>query len=291
MIRIKSDPDSFCTRMYFCGLRIFKIKKFKKLLEHYRVVSAELKLCKKIIKQCRLNTCVPAYGDARHVQIVCLNLLKKITAIAAANNIMYWLDFGTLIGAVRHHGFVPWDDDIDISLMRSDLVRLIPLLKAEFVNSDFFVRESCSKYFQVRIQNADNSIGVDLFPVDIIARQVTDVDTDEMLIRKIKKCRSVLEKSIKRHHNDIERVRKQILSIYGEYLNVTDHPYEGCKLFYGIDYPVCFDHPENGGLIRECDLFPLKQLAFEDATFIVPNNYERHLQNLYGNINQFPIAD
>ncbi len=291
MIKIKSDPDGFCTMVYFCGLRVFKIKKFKKLLEHYRTVSAELKLCKKIIKQCRLDTCVPAHGEARRAQIVCLNLLKKITAIATANNIMYWLDFGTLIGAVRHHGFVPWDDDVDISLIRSDLIRLIPLLKAEFVNSDFFVRESCSKYFQVRIQNTDNSIGVDLFPVDIVARHVADVDTDEILIQKIKECRSVLEEDTKRYHNDIKVVRKQILYIYSEHLNVTNLPYDGCRLFYGIDYPVCFEHPEGGGLISECDLFPLKQLTFEDTTFFVPNNYERHLQNLYGNIYQFPVTD
>lgn len=60
-----------------------------------------------------------------------LTLLNEIFDIAQRHKIKAWLDYGTLLGAVRHHGYVPWDDDIDISVMRKDYLPLIKYLKEE----------------------------------------------------------------------------------------------------------------------------------------------------------------
>lgn len=60
-----------------------------------------------------------------------LNLLSEILEVADRHSIYVWLDFGSLLGAVRHHGYVPWDDDIDISVMRSNYLPLINYLKEE----------------------------------------------------------------------------------------------------------------------------------------------------------------
>ncbi|WP_027206641.1 LicD family protein [Butyrivibrio fibrisolvens] len=60
-----------------------------------------------------------------------LTLLDEILEIADKHNIKIWVDYGTLLGAVRHHGFIPWDDDIDTSVMRSDYEPLINYLKEE----------------------------------------------------------------------------------------------------------------------------------------------------------------
>lgn len=51
-------------------------------------------------------------------------ILSELGRICEQNNIDYWLNFGTLLGAVRHNGFVPWDDDVDTSIMRKDIPRL-----------------------------------------------------------------------------------------------------------------------------------------------------------------------
>ncbi len=53
-----------------------------------------------------------------------MEVLSKIDSICKENDITYFADWGTLLGAVRHHGFVPWDDDIDICMMREDIYRL-----------------------------------------------------------------------------------------------------------------------------------------------------------------------
>ena len=60
-------------------------------------------------------------GNARKMQLVINSLLSYIKNVCEQNNIPYWLDFGTLIGAYRHQGFIPWDDDIDIGMIRKDV--------------------------------------------------------------------------------------------------------------------------------------------------------------------------
>lgn len=59
------------------------------------------------------------------IQQGCLRILKEIDAVCRKENIRYWVMYGTLIGTVRHHGFIPWDDDLDIVMPRSDYERFL----------------------------------------------------------------------------------------------------------------------------------------------------------------------
>ena len=71
----------------------------------------------------------PATGRLRLRQEIGVQILRIVDAVATRNGIPYWLDFGTLLGAVRHQGFVPWDDDIDISMPRDAMNKFISLQK------------------------------------------------------------------------------------------------------------------------------------------------------------------
>lgn len=65
---------------------------------------------------------------AREVQLGELSVLKKLDEICRAQNLKYFLFYGTLLGAVRHQGFIPWDDDVDVAMPREDYEKLLRYL-------------------------------------------------------------------------------------------------------------------------------------------------------------------
>ena len=79
------------------------------------------------------NSALTQYLDKhrRAVQLKQLGILKEIDAICSRNHIDYWLDGGTILGAVRHGGFIPWDDDIDIAMRLEDLPRFVEAARRE----------------------------------------------------------------------------------------------------------------------------------------------------------------
>lgn len=60
-----------------------------------------------------------------------LNLLAELQKVCDRNGLKYWLDSGSLLGAIRHQGYIPWDDDIDVVMFRDDYDRLVKLSKEE----------------------------------------------------------------------------------------------------------------------------------------------------------------
>lgn len=114
----------------------------------------------------------------RCLDAVMLDLLKKVTDLCDRLGIRYFLDGGTLLGAVRDQGIIPWDDDIDIALFREDYDRLVDAFNREYENTRYFLCKV--KYDRMcRVMNTQtthlgsryvrdgvNAIGIDIFPLD-----------------------------------------------------------------------------------------------------------------------------
>ena len=79
----------------------------------------------------------PEGSKLRKTQLELLEILVDLAEICDQNNIQWWLSSGTLLGAARHKGFIPWDDDIDIVMLRKDAKRLEKILHK--MDSDKYV--------------------------------------------------------------------------------------------------------------------------------------------------------
>lgn len=92
-------------------------------------------------------------GNLRNVQLLYIELLRFIDNVCKKYDIDYWIDYGTLLGAVRHGGFIPWDDDIDLSIIRKDYEKLIEVLPKEISKYEY-LKESCG--LSLLIENQKN---------------------------------------------------------------------------------------------------------------------------------------
>ena len=74
----------------------------------------------------------------RKAQLKMVEILKVIDMICSKHNIKWWLHYGTALGAVRHNGFIPWDDDCDIAMLRADYERFIEVVERELPDNMLF---------------------------------------------------------------------------------------------------------------------------------------------------------
>ena len=78
----------------------------------------------------------------KEIQIILLKMLDDFVKYCEKYNLRYYMVGGTLLGAVRHHGFIPWDDDIDLGMPRPDYQRFLELIKTDPVSEDYEVVSS-----------------------------------------------------------------------------------------------------------------------------------------------------
>ena len=121
--------------------------------------------------------------DIKEIQAVLLEILLEIDRVCKKNDIKYSLGFGTLLGAIRHKDFIPWDDDLDITMLRADYDRFIEACKTD-LNSNYFLSyfDSENEYpydfgkvvknntlyeeIGAKYRNIHKGVYVDIFPLD-----------------------------------------------------------------------------------------------------------------------------
>ncbi len=104
------------------------------------------------------------YG-IRNIQERSLSILKFLDKVCRQNGLTYYLAYGTLLGAVRHEGFIPWDDDVDVWMTREDYMKLLSYLRENNTDERFVLNEGPHKpkgdrpsEFQMRILDLDGTL-------------------------------------------------------------------------------------------------------------------------------------
>ena len=225
-----------------------------------------------------------AKGGLRKFQEGCLDSLKLFDKLCRENNVQYWLDFGTLLGAVRHKGFIPWDDDIDVSMLKSDLDNILPLLEKVYENTDFVVRKRATdtNRFQIRIKHKDCNMGFDIFPVYEYNKSEISDGLREQISEKVRVARNKLNELFPQKYmsdDEILNAQNKIKEITNEIVldNNMEIP-QSPILFHGIEFP----YEEDYFVMPNDEIFPLKEMQFEDITCPCPNKSEEYLTNIFG---------
>lgn len=237
----------------------------------------------------------------RNHQLRMLDILTALDELCNKHNIKYWLSSGTLLGAVRHSGFIPWDDDVDIEMLRKDYKKLERAIK-EYGLKDYIlqtnktdhnylapyaklrdlkssIKENCSndEYYKY------NGVYIDVFIMD---------PSSSYYINKI--CDVLQHKLLYRMNSSIKRkfLRKIYFSAVCFLLeNVLFALLRFINRLFTKDQ---LRHTLGSGFLGpryKSEIFPLQTLPFEGKEFKVPNNYDSYLKRIYGNYMSLPKTE
>ena len=210
-----------------------------------------------------------AKGNMKTLQENNLLMLKMFDKIAKKEGWTYWLDYGTLLGAIRHKGFIPWDDDMDIGMPREDYEKMLIKLPEYFNKMDLKMTFSINpgtNAVGIGIDHENTGIFCDIFYYDSCCCQNQDI-VNGTLLRKIYKMHNYFLAHKKSSKKKIKKHFMKLFSIDGESNVFFISPETYCRKLYVFSIK---------------DIFPLKNILFEDKLFPVPNNYLKFVKSYYG---------
>lgn len=249
----------------------------------------------------------------REIQLGELEVLKKLADICEKNNWKYFIAFGTLIGAVRHKGFIPWDDDVDVVMPRSDYNKLVEycgnhagelrpfVLKHYSLDKNYIypIARLCDTRYQIDYTDAaEYGLGlfVDIYPFDGCGNTAEEAEKISKTLRNLRACIAVTGNPhfLPSRTAFWRNIIKFPLYCYAKMRGINHllikldqkaqkYKYDESKLVY------CTVWGNNIKYMTEKSIFDnMVSLDFEGCQFPAPANYDRWLRNTYGNYMQLP---
>ncbi len=229
------------------------------------------------------------YDGLEDAQSELIRLLSIIDEICKKYKLSYWLEDGSLIGCVRHKGFIPWDDDLDIALLKPDYLKLIELLDCyskEHSDVRLFYKWKmnyhCCNYFASTKYYGQNGLTISPLKIDIKPFNIIENHADK--IKKNHELRSTANELLFHRKAGQVYTQNDLINFFTNYTynygidKLEDNSLLSPPYFdYSLLKPICFT-----------DVFPLKKGMFEGLEVSIPNNYGLLLNNMYGDYEKYP---
>lgn len=250
--------------------------------------------------------------DMQQRKQLALDMAKHLHKVCAEHGLRYFMDYGTLLGAVRHNGFIPWDDDLDVAMPREDFFKLQDLInkdntpyQVEFYNNKAQYGYATPKMVDTRTTLIDEKMGY--------GREVTGVFLDIFIYDGVGNqmrpalaycaCLKILKRMVflSRRNFVMESIPKTVLFAI---------PWVICRLI-GVDAinrllnRLCAKRSFDEDALVACvagdhlrrNIFPRQMiegqvlLPFEDTQLCAPEAYDQYLTQLYGDYMTLPPED
>ena len=241
-----------------------------------------------------------ATGKFRDMQLTILALAKEVISDINQNtDIQVWADGGTLLGAKRHQGFIPWDDDMDFGAIRKDYIKLIEYLKNKYIyinTDDWILGKSLRKNIKNLVEKYPNQIICFKHPDSFKCVKGTpekfaildffsfDYYNDFHNVVTLQEYADTLKEKVKglKYYKDVYQIQREELNKQQDVVEDSD------VINAGIDNFGLYWHTVKHNL-RKTDIFPLKKMQFEDWEINVPNNPHEYLKTIYNFYNKLPV--
>ena len=233
-----------------------------------------------------------AESEMRVVQTVNLFLVEELSKICQELGINFWLHGGTLIGALRHRGFIPWDDDVDVGMLRKDLDKLTDYLKGStnyYIQTAFHDNDKFSRGYQFKSIDSDCCCFIDIFPFDYYSgKEDTFIDFFNehrvQMVEDYKKLDANVELEYVAHEFALCDSLKtpSITKVFEKALDGSNVYQESNYIYYSIE-----NYPFPYALMEVNDIFPLQKSEFESLLLPIPLNSNKYLWG-YGDWKQIP---
>ncbi len=233
------------------------------------------------------------------MQLRMLSILEIVDSICRKHNITYWISGGTLLGAMRHGGFIPWDDDIDIELLRPDYKKLLKVLRNE-LPGDLYLQTPEEKGYRLLFSKVRDKYSIvhseeeDMAPYKEKGVYI-DIFSEERTYRRLK---DFVDFFYGRAFRRLKRGSpfRSLIYFYEYSVSLLLYPLGIlfmwiARLFCNITKPDNILHSYGIGNSTNHNskyMFPPKEILFEGKCFFAPNDPDTYLKKQYGNYMEIP---
>ena len=248
--------------------------------------------------------------DCKRIQI---SILTEIDRLCKVYGIDYYIQYGTLLGAVRHKGFIPWDDDIDIIMERKNYERLVELMKTgknqpgwlQILDSSvegyyypFAKAVDARTVAEMESNTTKHGIWVDIFPIDNVPDDEKKADVYIDFCCALRETVIAMTTNFKSSRKNKEHALRQrvlwlIATVVGK-KNVCRMYEKVCRKYEGTDTKCVanlFSPYRRREKFERSVLFCSAEYPFEDTVFVGPKHYDSVLTQLYGKYMVLPPED